>query len=160
MITEESHPAMIQAQHELLRRLGIALKDGRQELTKPLLDSLFTVIKDHRAEFRLQGVDFPVMVALVVPRLGIVEFKRADLDVASLRITIVNFVRQYQPHIKMDEVVAAFRMAYPDLRPGDIFQQHDTGIKQTERMHERMDKVVEDMKKETGEDEGDVTRGG
>jgi len=161
MITEEDHPAMINAQQELLRRLGIALGDGTKELTKPFLDSLFTIVKDHRSAFRAKGVDFPVMVALVVPRLGIVEFKRADLDLASVKQQIVNFVRQYQPRgIRMDEVVWAFKSAYPDLRSDDVLSEQQKGEQATKRMHERMDKVIEEMKTEEANlDDGRDGRG-
>jgi hypothetical protein len=80
-IQDEDHPAMIRAQQELLRRLGTVLGDGTHELSRPFLEKLYDVVKEHRREYRGMGVDFPTLVALVVPRLGIVEFKRADLDI-------------------------------------------------------------------------------
>jgi hypothetical protein len=144
MISEDDHPEMIKAQQELLRRLGKVLGNGRNALTKPFLDRLFGVIKDHRAAYRIKGVDFPVMVALVVPRLGIVEFARADLDIASLRIKIVNFVR-FNPNATMEEVVQAFRMAYPDLKPDEVLTGHTAGIQANERRDARTKKVVEEF---------------
>jgi hypothetical protein len=144
MIKDEDAPEMIMAQQELLRRLGLVLGDGRNELTKPFLEKLFGVIKDHRSEYRQKGVDFPVLVALAVPRLGVVDFKRADLDIASMRMAIVNFVRM-NPEAHMDEVVQAFRAAYPDLKPDDVLSGHDQGTKASERMVERMTKTVREQ---------------
>ena len=118
MITEENDPQMIRAQQELLRRLGIVLGGGTKVLDKGLVHELFEVVQNHRSEYRNKGVDFPVLVGVIVPRFGIVDFKRADLDIASIRIAIVNFVRA-NPKAKMEEVVLAFRTAYPELKPDD-----------------------------------------
>lgn len=153
MITEEDHPEMIKAQQEVLRRLGLALGDGKNQLTQPFLEKLFGIVKDHRSQCRARGVDFPVLVALVVPRLGIVEFVRADLDIVSLRIKIVNFTRM-NPDATMIEIVQALTRAYPDLRPDDILSGHESGTQANQRMVERMVKTVRDeMSKE--DDSGD-----
>jgi hypothetical protein len=146
---------MIKAHKVLLQRLGFKLGDGTNELTSGFLHDLFEVIKDHRTQCRQKGIDFPVLVAVVVPRLGIVEFKRADLDIASIRIQIVNFVREHGPKgITMEEIVTAFRMAYPDLRPGDVLEHHDTADKAIERATERRERIVQEATKII-EEEGD-----
>lgn len=151
MISDESHPEMIKAYRELLHRLGIVLGNGTNELTKPFLDRMFGIVLDHRSQCRVRGIDFPVLVALVVPRLGIIEFKRADLDIASLRVNIVNFVRQH-PRATMDEVVGAFRSAYPDLKPDDILWGHDTGVKASERQASRIQKVIDESTDKESDD--------
>lgn len=133
MITDESDPRMIRAHQALMTRLGRVIGDGRHPLTKPFLDRLFEVVRDHRTYWRNEGVDFPVLVALVVPRLGIVEFKRADLDLESIKVSIVNFVR-FHPNATMEEVVTAFRTAYPDLHPGDVVQKREDALAAQERM--------------------------
>lgn len=156
MIIEEDHPRMIRAQKELLRRLGVKLGDGTNPLTTGFLHDLFEIVKHHRAECRREAdLDFPVMVALVVPRLGIVEFKRADLDIPSLQQTIVNFVR-FNPQVKMSEVVAAFKMAYPSLKPGDIMQGQDIAVKADERQAERTERTVDEAEKIIKESDGNA----
>lgn len=152
MITDENHPRMVRAQHELLRRLGTVLGDGTKPLTPSLLAELEYVIEHHRSECRREkDLDFPKLVALIVPRVGLVEFKRADADIASVRQIIVNMVRN-NPHITMDEVVAAVVRAWPDLKPDEILQQHDTGVKANERQAERAEQIEQGLKKELGED--------
>jgi len=119
MIDDENHPRMIKAHKALLNRLGTTLGDGTRPLTKGMVDEMFTIIRDHKSECRQKGIKFPDLVVLAVPDHGIVEFIRADLDTESIRTKIVNFVRQY-PRVSMQDVVAAFRAAYPDLRPDDV----------------------------------------
>jgi hypothetical protein len=132
MITEEQHPQMVLAQQDLLRRLERVIGLFPKTLTQSLLDKMRGVINDHRIEWRQKGVDFPVLVALVVPRFRIVEWKRADLDLASIRTCIVNFVRAH-PQISMSDLVNAIRGAYPDLKPDDILERHESGVKAHER---------------------------
>jgi hypothetical protein len=147
MITDEGHPEMIKAHQELLRRLGLALGSGRKKLNQSLLDKMFGIIKEHREQCLVRGVDFPVLVALAIPRLGAIDFKRADLDIASIRMAIVNFTRMH-PQATMQEIVAAFRAAYPDLKPDDVLSGHDKGIKANERMFERVKQNLADSKDE------------
>jgi hypothetical protein len=147
MISDSDHPRMIAAQKELLRRLGVALGDGTNPLTTGFLHDLFEIVKHHRAECRREkNLDFPTMVALVVPRLGIVEFKRADLDIASLRQLVVNFVR-FNPQVTPEETVAAFRHAYPDLRAGDILEPRNTAELADDRAIERSQRIGEEAQK-------------
>jgi hypothetical protein len=155
-IDDEDHPAMVMAHQELLRRLGLVLGDGRNPLNKPFLDKLYDTVKEHQRECRGRGLHFPTMVALVVPRLGIVEFKRADLDISSIRISIVNFVRQHAPQgVKMDEVVLAFRMAWPDLKPDDILLGHEKAVAANKRQAERIAKHISDFDPDAGAGTGD-----
>lgn len=147
MITDDSHPRMIRAHKALLQRLGKVMSNGTKPLTTGLLHEMYEVIKHHRAECRREhDLDFPVLVALVVPRLGIIDFKRADLDIASIRATIVNFV-QMNPLVTKEEVVAAFRAAYPDLKPGDVLQQQDSAEQAVTRVDERRERIIEEAEK-------------
>lgn len=156
MIIDENNPRMIKAHRALLQRLGTVLGDGTNELTKLFLDHLFEVVKNHRTECRQKGIDFPVMVALVVPRLGVVEFVRADLDIESLRVKIINFVRMH-PDASMLEVAQAFSGAYPGLKPDDVLSGHQSGTDASVRMIKRMTKTAQDYLKEQGVDDKDDT---
>lgn len=141
MIDDEDHPEMIRAHHDLLGRLGKVLDRGQHQLTKPFLERLFEVVKTHKADWRTKGVDFPAQVALVVPRLGIVEFARADLELSSIRVKIVNFV-QFNPAATMREVVDAFRTAYPHVKPDDVLMSRGRGVEAIERANERRSRIA------------------
>lgn len=128
MITDENDSDMVLAHQELLRRLGHVLKDGRRKLDKYLMGEMFQVVKTHREQCKDRHLDFPHLVAIVIPRLGIVEWCRADLDRASIRTKIVNFVRDY-PTAQMQEVVAAFKAAWPAIHPDDFATPADNLVK-------------------------------
>jgi hypothetical protein len=118
MITDENHPEMQAALKQLIVRLEFYV--GR-DVTRGLIDSYRRILKEHQQAWRLKGVDFPTMVLVVVPRLGIIHTSRADLDLPSIKQSIVNFVRAY-PDATMLEVVHAFQSAYPGLHPDDLRQ--------------------------------------
>lgn len=146
MIRDDNHPRMQNAHKILLQRVGQVLGDGTKELTTGLLHDMFEVIKYHRAECRREhDLDFPALVVAAVPRLGIVHFMRADLDIVSLRQQIVNFVRM-NPGVTKEETVNAFHMAYPDIKPGDILENKDGADKATERSVERAERIGEEAK--------------
>ena len=125
MITDENAPEMVVAHQELLRRLGSVLGSGYGRVDKSLMQKMFDIVKTHKEQSRTKGIDFPALVAVVVPRLGIVEWSRADLDISSIRIKIVNFVRDH-PTVSMVEMVAAFRAAWPSIKPDDIAAPADS----------------------------------
>ena len=141
MIQDENHPRMITAQQELLRRLGTVLGNGQHPLTKPFIDQLYDVVKDHRSECRAKGVDFPVMVAFLIPRLGVVDFVRADLDMPSIKLKLVNFIRQYRPPASMEEIVAGFRACFPDVKLDDLLSSAATGAQADARALERAERI-------------------
>jgi len=128
MITDENASEMVMAHQELLRRLGSVLGNGRGRVDKSLMQKMFDVVKTHREQNRANGIDFPALVAVVVPRLGIVEWSRADLDISSIKIKIVNFVRDH-PTCAMEEVVQAFKAAWPSIKADDIATPADNLIK-------------------------------
>lgn len=155
MIDDEANPRMVRAHKALLQRLGRVLGDGSKALTTGLLQDMRTIIDDHRAECRKNGIDFPVLVAVVVPRLGIVEFKRADLDMPSIRQNIINFVRTHEG-VTMEEVVFAFKGAYPDLKPGDVMAQREVGQGVAKHVAERRQRIQEEAERivrEQGDDD-------
>jgi hypothetical protein len=152
MINDESHPEMQRAHKQLLQRLGEVTARNNGVLDKRLLHDMFECVKHHRQEWRRRGVDFPVMVALAFPGYGIVDWVRADLDIASIRQKVINFVRE-NPHVPMKNVVEAFRAAYPDLKPGEILEQHDTGIKAEERAEVRREAIKKEAFEQLGVEE-------
>lgn len=116
MISDESHPLMIEALRQL--KFRVQLRVGLP-CTPSNVDSMHRTVRDHRAQWRMKGVDFPELVPLVIYRVGIIDWVRADLDSRSIVVKIVNFVRAHTD-VTMPEVVEAFRRAYPSLHPDDI----------------------------------------
>lgn len=148
-ISDENHPEMIRALRGVAQRINRVV-EGRV-VTKPLIDEVMDAVKHHRNEWRARGVDFPVLVLLCVPRIGVLEFARADLDMASLRIKVVNFVRA-NPRATMREVVDAFCAAYPDLKPDDILQGHTAGKSADVRQRERQARIQQEVNEQLGID--------
>lgn len=152
MIDDEDHPEMRKAQQGLMKRLGMIAYG--QRVNKPLIDKLKEELKDHRASWRAQGVDFPQMVILAIPRLGVLDFARADLDIASIRIKIVNTVRM-TPQATMQEIVEAFMAAYPDLKPDDVLKGHEDAKAADVRQRERQARIMQEARREVGIDDDD-----
>jgi hypothetical protein len=142
MIDDETHPEMRRALLGVGQRID-KIVQGRP-ITKPLIDEVMDAIKHHRNEWRTRGVDFPTLVLICIPRLGVLEFARADLDIASIRIKIVNVVRMNPAATKI-EVVDAFCAAYPDLKPGDVIQGHTSGKAADERQRERQARIQKEV---------------
>ena len=112
LISDEDHPAMVAAYFELksyLQRVTIGRYPSRQ-----LYADIIQVRDDHRARWRAKGVDFPLLAMFSVPRLRVIEYWRADLDFASIRIKLMNFVMLY-PSVTPRELEMALRAAYPDF---------------------------------------------
>jgi hypothetical protein len=134
MITDEQHPEMQKALQQLMFRLSHYPK---RQLTGSVLNELNDLIERHRQQCRLKGIDFPRLVVLCVPRLGTLDYKRADLDIAAIKVAIVNFVRE-NPEATMQEVVAAFMMAYPGLHPDDVLGSHQKIVAGLEKKKEQL----------------------
>lgn len=141
MITSEDHPEMIRAHKLLVDRLGV-MAAGRR-LDRGLFEAMHDVVTQHRLTCRAKGIDFPKLVAVVVPRAGVIEWSRADLDLASVRIKIVNFVRDH-PTVSMFEVTTAFKAAWPHIKPDDFMAPADRVVKS---LIEKAAKSAEEEKK-------------
>src|SRR5208282_3509046 len=110
MIDDENHPEMRMAMREL--ETGLHRFRGRQ-IDQSVLADLNDLIARHRSRWRTRGVDFPVLAAMVVPRIGALNLYRADLDVTAIDAKIVMFVREY-PGTIPEEVAQAVSWAWPE----------------------------------------------
>lgn len=72
-------------------------------------------VQDHRTRARQQGIDFPVMVPIVIQSRKWVNLVRADLDRRSIEQLVVNICTQF-PTIEMIEVAQAIKRAFPDFK--------------------------------------------
>jgi hypothetical protein len=117
---DQDDPRMQQA----LRQLEFRLSCYRGlEFNLSCVESMLSIVKAHRQQWKLEGLNFPELVAIIVPRLGIFDLKRADLTPESIAMSLVNFVRD-TPAATMQEVMDAFSRAYgcqvhvDDMRAG------------------------------------------
>lgn len=78
-----------------------------------VVDKIDRVVKDHRATWRLRGVDVPEMVAVVFPHYGFVEVLRRDLEPDGIQSAVVGFVRKF-PDMTKEELATAMLRAFPD----------------------------------------------
>lgn len=113
MIDDENHPEMQRAKNDLL--VALATFRGCQVDNQTMVD-LNNTIAEHRARWRIKGVDFPVLAALIVPRLHIISLVRADLDQKAIESRIVQFVKE-NPQVTARDVAQAVKWAFPDYRP-------------------------------------------
>jgi len=66
------------------------------------------------------GISFPVLTALVIPRLGQIKLVRADLPTAEIEILIVNLAVEFgEQEITVQEIAWAVRHAFPKYKPRD-----------------------------------------
>lgn len=114
MITDENDPRMRAAEAQLLTMLGLFTGT---KLSNETFQQLNNMLLDHRTRWRQEGVDFPVLAALVIPRLSVVDLVNAELEGDALRVRIVGFVRRH-PLARMEEVAQAVKWAFPDYKGG------------------------------------------
>ena len=88
-------------------------------ITQNLVDDITDLLKAHRRECKMRGIDFPEMVCLVVPEVGAIEIIRRDSTREALQIHVVNLTVKY-PAIRPEHIAAALQRAFPDFRPGAI----------------------------------------
>ncbi len=56
-------------------------------------------------------------------------------------------VTRLYPQVTVEEVVAAFRMAFPDIKKIVVLENKDTGDKATERATERSERITQEAEK-------------
>jgi hypothetical protein len=125
---DDTHPDMIAAAKDLAQLVGRLRALHGNRITGGLLTDAKQLILDHRTHCRQQGIQFPVMVMVVVPRLGILELARADLDISSIAQQVVNFTSAH-PTVTPGEIAEAIIGAW-GIRPAELV---DKGVGVRER---------------------------
>lgn len=120
MIDDPDAPEMIAAALTLTDRLH-HLTVGRK-ITKALLRDIGNAIYDHRVCTRQNGVDFPKLVIMCVPRLNFIHLARADADLAAIRVHVINFARLH-PQCTQVDLATAVMTAWPHIKPGDLVEE-------------------------------------
>jgi len=119
MITDEADPRMAAAAVRLQARLK-RLCVGRP-IDRTLIYDIQRLLYDYRVGMLQDGLDWPHLVPIVVPRLGVIHVARADLDLVSIRRQVIQLVR-FNPDVTPDEVAHAVRWAW-DIKPGALVDE-------------------------------------
>lgn len=114
MIDDEDHPQMRKAAAVLLDHLKKFIGLPPTGRTLRLMNDL---VVTHRDKCRIVGIDFPMLTVLSIPRLGVMDLLRADLEGAPLELRIVGFARRH-PQATPQEIAQAVRWAFPSYRGG------------------------------------------
>lgn len=122
MIDDPDDPHMVEAQGWLFERINALVLRHRGELDNAFMLALRQLSYDHRARCKDRGLDFPVLVPLVLPRFGKVSLVRADLELPGIRAAIVKLVAD-NPGVTIGEVAQAIRSAFPGVRSLDLAEE-------------------------------------
>lgn len=124
MITDEDAPEMLAAQRWIAERIH-DLTIGR-EVTASLIREVEQAIYDHRVRSRQNGLDFPELVLMCIPRLGIIKLVRRDAELPAIKMHVVNLVRECAARGKAAmpiDLAHAVRAAWPHIQPGDLVDE-------------------------------------
>lgn len=124
MINDENHPKMVLATEQLFAR--IKHFTGRRFANGELHD-LQKIVKDHRVACKLNGVNYPELVPMILHKQGGIDLVRKDLEPAGVRAALYNLIQKY-PNAEPDELAHAVRTAFPHYRPS-MFE--DLGVAST-----------------------------
>lgn len=109
-IDEEQDPRMVAAQEELLWRFQNFFG---QEFYRLPSSKANAIIHDHYVHWKLKGVDFPKMVALILPSIGKIELFRKDLEINGVANAIVAVIKR-EPKVDRAELANEVRRCWPD----------------------------------------------
>lgn len=107
---------------------GLLQRYTGRKLTSTTFHEMNELLKDFRVKCRHEGLAFPELKALVIPRLGAVDLVNAELEGDALRLRVVAFTRRH-PAATLREVVQAVKWAFPDYKGGGFegFDMLSTG---------------------------------
>lgn len=114
MITDEDDPRMRAAAQDLWMVLN-AFRGMTVAEALPRIEELTVA---HWSSCRQQGIAFPKLVPLFVPRVGALDLVNRELEGDALRLRVVGFMRRH-PRATLDEVREAVTRAFPGFRGGD-----------------------------------------
>lgn len=141
MITDDDAPEMLAAA-EVLGEQVMRLR-GTGPVTITMLSAIEDVIYSHRVRTRANGVLFPEMTIMCVPRLNIIHLVPRENDMAGIRKHVLNFVAAY-PSCTPDDVAHAMRMAWRHVAPGDLVANTDEVIERKEKYLMRLPNPPDD----------------
>lgn len=84
-----------------------------QDMNDATVQRIEEIIVDHRTRLRTQGLDFPELVPIVLPRNGTVDVVVRDMDIRGIEVTIVNLTRKY-PSVSREDLAFGIGRAFPE----------------------------------------------
>lgn len=98
-----------------LEQNRLALKIERflgQPMNGRMLEKIDGILADHRQRCRMRGLDFPDVVAVVMPTAGNIDVVSRELDQKGIETLIVNLARKY-PTVSRDDLAFGINRAFP-----------------------------------------------
>lgn len=118
MITDENDPRFQAVAQVLVSDLQQFIIG--QPLDAPTLNALGELVRRAQSISKSEyGVDFPKLVALVIPRHRRVHLYRADLEAPAIAVRIKLLAREY-PDLTPQELADMVRRAWPSYRPHQV----------------------------------------
>lgn len=115
MIDIEDAEQMPEIMGQLQQNLMKVMRQGESP-GRTMLHQINNILLDLRQRCRLDGIEFPVMTAIILPSIKTLELVRADLDRIAIRQTVLNIIIKY-PDVDTQEAAMAVKYAFPDYRP-------------------------------------------
>jgi hypothetical protein len=109
---EQISPRLSRSGRELMAKIETQLG---KPLNRHSVRSIMSIVSDHGIKARQDGIDFPVMVPVIIQSRKWIRIVRADLDRRSIEQLVVNLCTQF-PTIEMAEVAEAIHRAFPDFK--------------------------------------------
>ena len=98
-----------------------------EDLDEESLTLLFDFIEEHRIAARRKGINFPKLVALVIPRLGWIKLVRYEIPESSIRRAVLALLREC-PKVTREEVSQAVKRAWPHYKLSSVIDEAETKL--------------------------------
>lgn len=104
-------PRLESARADLAEALGLLV--ARHGISRALVDEFLSVEPSFRRHVRAQGIDFPQMTLLLLPRFGAAKLFRRDLEGPGIQRVVINLTVEF-PTITAREIAEAVAAAWPE----------------------------------------------
>ena len=98
-----------------------------EDLDEEALELLFDFVEQHRINARKRGINFPKLVALVIPRLGWIKLVRHEIPESSIRRAVLALLREC-PKVTREEVAQAVKRAWPHYKLTSVIDEAETKL--------------------------------
>jgi len=112
MIDDEEHPHYIACMREMDRRIN---KFYQWPVTELTLNAIQDELARHRITCRRNGVDFPEVVVIGLPRSNTIYVRRRDLNKDGIANLVIHMTKA-DPPPTAEEIAIAIHRAYPGVK--------------------------------------------
>lgn len=119
MITDEKHPEFQRATVDFQNRMRFF---DNWPVTEATLQAIERMIVEHRDHWKLQGVEYPPLVVICLPRCDYLYIRHAELQIEQIRDLVVHLATKARPTPTAEEIAFAIGHAYPKVRGGKLME--------------------------------------